>query len=1216
MKQRFLLIFIFLLPAIFAHGISRQTLKSGSWSDPSIWFPAGVPDATDDITIQSSHDITIDQQQSHCRSLVIQTQGLLNIPASTNLSIHHTEGLKTFGTLNIDEGDITLIQFNSVFMIAGTGTVIWNPFKNTIQGASLFTNGRESFAPTSTLVLKKWWDLQTDPGQVIRGGFGHLEIHNIQYWNLNNCLEKHPVAGKLTLTDAQVTLDTTGTIHHTQIGSIELTTIGSTLVVYDGSANADFTLSTQEIDITSGAFILSRGNHTGTSKLQVLHNMTVTSSGCFIGAKESDDHVNVAIGGDLTLSRSQFFGVWGGQGNATIQTGGHLNLQLSGNVRSEFYAIVDGNGNASLTVGGNFTNVGYASLIWNTGVTGTGNGNGTMRVAGSFTQSDGDFRGIWNGTTTNAGSCRLDINELYFSGGVFMGTYSCGTNSDTIELHFGPVCSIQFSRPTDIFRGIGMATLTGMQNTQVLYFSSDKEFTIQGNATAEFGSSYAYGHEWNEHLGMIRITGGNNKFGGTPHDLNFRCAHLLINGGNTYLAYSEGSTTFETDSLKIQQGQLVLRNNTGSGYYSVRQTFRQSGGNLTLYGNASVSSSDTTLLVVGGDFIQSGGQITFSTKPNLTGITLLRLSGSRAILDGTGKFTSAYSGIASHFGTIEVEGAGTLQKTIVLNKTSATHLTEQVKYIIKNNTTARLTGKNFQIASHQQKQPDMILVEPEATLQADTTIILPNGLATYSGISLYGTLATGHTGGLYNATASATIAAVNQTDYFLYPGSTVVYNGKGVQTISGYGFGTANGEQHKYANLRIDSPDLMAVLNKDVQVRQTTTVNNGKIRLNKRNFYTGDLIAQAGGGFLFEEKTAVVSSQLIIGRTGIYGTGFSSASIPVTDTCGHVARLSISSVSNPGQSLLYFKTRQTSSNNAPLPGNGYTSAVTSLNPDGTDLSVTQFMDRYYEISAAGILADYTLGYFGRENTTASLYAFGNIHVQQWTGTNWNTIVTAEFADTTGHTPYYVHFRAKNLTGPVAFKTMPDAGNTPVVLEASVQGADNACMWRLNNGVALPAQFIIERSTDKSNYINLGEIRPQATIESDRNFVFYDQFPPMEPTYYRLKQIWSNGNSLYSNEVMVSRVNTGITPLISEPTIYPNPFTASFTLETKAQRPTNIQVLLTDMSGKALKRIQYQLRAGDNAMRIEQLPGMEAGTYLVDVITESKNFTKKVVKAPN
>lgn len=1216
MKPRLILIFILLLPAVVAHGITRKTLKSGNWSNPATWYPAGVPDSTDDITIETSHDIAIDLQAAHCRSLLIQTQGILNIPASTNLTIHHTEGLKIFGTLNIDEGDITLIQFNSVFMIAGTGTVIWNPFANTLQGASLFTKGRESFAPTSTLILKKWWDLHTDPGQVIRGGFGNLEIQTIQHWNLNNCFEKHPVTGKLTLTDAQITLDTTGTIRHTNVGSIEITTVASALVVYDGTDSIDFTLTTREINVVSGVFILSRGRHTGVSNLQVQDNMNITARGCFVGAKESDDHVVVVIGGDLTLTQSQFFGVWGGQGNASIQTGGHLNLQLSGNVRSEFYAIVDGNGNASLSVGGNFTNLGYASLIWNTGITGVGNGDATMQVAGSFLQSDGDFRGIWNGTTTNAGSCSLAINEFYFTGGVFMGTYSCGTNSDTIALHFGPVCSIQFNRPTDIFRGIGMATLTGMQNTQVLSFSTDKELIIQGNTTAEFGSSYAYGNEWNIHLGLIRISGGNNIFGGSPHDINFQCAHLLINGGITHLSYSEGNTIVEADSLKIQQGQLVLRNNAGNGHYRIRQTLHQSGGNLTLYGNASVSSADTTVLAIEGDFMQTGGQITFSAKPNLTGITLLRLSGPRAVFDGTGKFTSSYSGIASHFGTIEVEGAGALQKTIVLTRASALHLTEQVKYIIKNNTTARLTGKNFQLASHQQKQIDMLLVEPEATLQADTTIIQPNGQSTFTGISLYGTLTTSHAGGLYNGTTTATLATINQTDYCLYPGSTVVYNGRGTQTLSGYGFGSANSEQHKYAHLRIDSPDVMAVLNKDVQVRQTTTVNSGKIRLNKRNFYTGDLIAQTSGGFLFEERTAVTSSQLIIGRSGIYGNGFSSATIPITDTSGCTTLITINSISNPGQSLLYFKTRQTSANNAPLPGNGYTSAVTGLNPNGADLSVTQFIDRYYEINASGIYADYTLAYFGRENTTASLYAFGNIHVQQWTGTDWNTYITAEFADTTANTPYSVRFRAKNLNGPVAFKTMPDFGNTPVVLEASVQGAANACIWRLNTGVALPCLFTVERSPDRINYVNSGEIKPQATTGDERNFMFYDQFPPVEPTYYRLKQTWSNGNTSYSNEVMVNRVNTGITPLISEPTIYPNPFTGSFTLETQAQRPTNIQVLLTDMSGKALKRIQYQLRAGDNAMRIEQLPGMEAGTYLVDIITDTRKFTKKVVKAPN
>ncbi|MBK9320240.1 MAG: hypothetical protein IPM91_16555 [Bacteroidetes bacterium] len=48
-------------------------------------------------------------------------------------------------------------------------------------------------------------------------------------------------------------------------------------------------------------------------------------------------------------------------------------------------------------------------MIWNTGVTGVGNGNGSMTIGGTFTQSDGDFRGIWNATTTNSGAVQSPL---------------------------------------------------------------------------------------------------------------------------------------------------------------------------------------------------------------------------------------------------------------------------------------------------------------------------------------------------------------------------------------------------------------------------------------------------------------------------------------------------------------------------------------------------------------------------------------------------------------------------------------------------------------------------------------------------------------------------------------------------------------------------------------------------------------------------------------
>ena len=250
---------LFLLLLITTAGINktqavvRTSTSNGNWNTPTTWSPNGIPNETDDIIIRGGHQPNINSTAISCRTLTIQSGGSLNINSGKKLTVHHTDGLVIQGELKIDGGDITILSPGTQFTIDINGTVIWNPQTNTSNGATLFKNCIEDLKPTSTLIIKKWYDLRTGPGEVISGSFGNLTIQNISAgWRMNNCFEAHPIFGTLTISSSYIILDTTGTIHQTSIGAIQLTNPTALLDIYRGDRNIGFSLNTNSISINGG----------------------------------------------------------------------------------------------------------------------------------------------------------------------------------------------------------------------------------------------------------------------------------------------------------------------------------------------------------------------------------------------------------------------------------------------------------------------------------------------------------------------------------------------------------------------------------------------------------------------------------------------------------------------------------------------------------------------------------------------------------------------------------------------------------------------------------------------------------------------------------------------------------------------------------------------------------------------------------------------------
>lgn len=1215
---RLLFIACLLLSGFTASAVVKSSVNSGNWNTAATWSPAGVPSATDDVVILNGHSPIVNTYTATCKSLTINQGGTINVTTGKKITVSSVSGIVVSGTFNIDQGELVISNPNTNFTITATGQVTWNPGVNTLAGTTIFTNCTENFAPTSTLIIKKWYNTRVGLGSVITGNFGNVTIMNINGWRMNNSLQAHQVTGTLTLTSSYVILDTTGTISNTTIGSINLTNSTAILDCYNGNQTINYTINTGNIIITGGEMDVNYGTGSGVCSLLVNGSISLSNYGYLFGANGCNANFCLSVTTDVNITRAYFFGILNGNGNSTITINGNLTTLKSGFSYSEFYGIVDGNGNTTITIQGNFSNQGYFDLIWNSGITGVGNGNGTLTVNGKFIQSDGDFRGIWNATTYNSGRCTITIDSLLFSGGIFMGTYSCSSSTDTVQLTFQSLCSIQFNNSSDIFRGVGMATLNGTQNTHRMKLSSLGNFSISGNASAEFSSSVGYGNEVIIHSGTTNITGGINKFGCSPHSTTITTNAVSINGGTTTLSYSTGTATITLSSLTLQSGTLNLKNNSGACNMTLQGTFTQTGGSLNMYSSNSINSSDSTVLRVLSDFNQTGGTYYFSQLANQTGSTLLKLEGAKYTIGGTGILSSAGAGSGNHFGIIEVRGLSP-SMGITLNRTSSTHLTEQVKYLFKQTVVATIKGEVFQLSSHQLAQPDMLKSESLSTIYADTTIFESNGIYNNSGIQITGRFSTKHPNGLYDGTSDATISSNYNMDYYLDQNSIIVYEGTGRQKLSGYGHGGKTGEQHKYGHLVIvDAPHTL-YLTSDKYVRNTTDFSAGDIDLNNHSFYCGELLPGFyPGGFIFGQNNSIIQSKLIIGKLAPYGSGFSYVYLPVKDSILGVLHMTITAVSNPGNSLLSFGTRSTLSDNLPLPGADHVAAVTSINPNGPNISVSNIIDRYFEINAPGVTANYDLIYPGRENTTDPSVSTGNIFVQHWNGTAWQSIASSSNGDTNSLGLFHVEFQATNLLGPVVFSL--NTTTLPVSLinfKAKAEASSNKCIWstasETNNDF-----FAIERSDNNTSFEEIGKTDGAGQSNNVRNYTFYDQNPPEGIAYYRLKQVDFDGKYTYSQAVSVNRNTTTATTGndLQLSSIFPNPFTDQFTIQYTLETDGNMKFYLYDSKGRIVMSKEEPGQKGSNSFSAGNLDHLPPGTYLLHVIKGTEKITQKVIKTAN
>lgn len=314
-----------------------------------------------------------------------------------------------------------------------------------------------------------------------------------------------------------------------------------------------------------------------------------------------------------------------------------------------------------------------------------------------------------------------------------------------------------------------------------------------------------------------------------------------------------------------------------------------------------------------------------------------------------------------------------------------------------------------------------------------------------------------------------------------------------------------------------------------------------------------------------------------------------------------------------GNAIAIEPTRQSA---ATVVRNGTTATITFTQEDGSTFPGNPEAAGFgvNRLIIASLNPTLTVGSFPQD---ALPYNPGNNIYGRGTNINGNFVVfgsTAGTAVITGldpNTQYYFYgfeYNNDDVLGAENYKTpnLPVNVQLPLPVElksftAQLRNGQVNLNWvtaseRNNQG------FEVQRSQDAREFSTILFKQGNGTTSARSTYNAVDARPLAGLSYYRLKQIDTDGKFSYSPVVTVQ--NAGLT----EASFYPNPTSGKLTVSLpQATTVESLRVRISDLTGRVLRE---QTLPVTGELDLTSLP---AGTYVVTVGTGDQQVTRKVVK---
>lgn len=871
------------------------------------------------------------------------------------------------------------------------------------------------------------------------------------------------------------------------------------------------------------------------------------------------------------------------------------------NYGGEINGIYNGNGNIKIRVNGNVTNFGNIVLIRNTGIFGCGNGNAFLQVAGTFTQNAGDFRGIFNLTTFQAGITDLRFNNLKLLGGIFLSQYACHTGTGINRFEVNGNIEISFNNAQNKFRVSGLTSLAGTLNKAGTEIILQGNTIINGHPQAEITSSGASGFESLYSGGNFEVNGCRVNFNMGDHSSSLAFnQNLLINNGILSLSNTKGEVTVAVlKNFIVNGGSVSLKENSGNATFIISGDYIQAGGWLLLYSNTSEASANPIQMNVVGNFIQTGGQLNLCNNPSSLQPITVSLESPEVLLNGNAVITRT--------GNIYGKLAFIRQGVTSFKRLSNAHQLSQLKLSINNGCTLNLTAGNLQISSSQTKATDMLTVKNGGVLQAGESKIFSNMINQNSGIKVEngGRFSLMNANGFYNGTETGCLNAAGNMDFLLEPQSIIEYCGIENQFITGHLHMPSPSDQHKYGILEINFKGnvtkKISVGDKDVSVRSKLKLTKGELSVAGRT-----LTVESGSNEAIQAENGFISTQ----PSGSSEAGFISWNnlspgihiIPFGISKDELLPFTFNLKSGAGKSLK-VSTRSVNEKNQPYPS--VNPAITGIIRNGIDVSVTDVIDRYYEIIATGIKADVELGYTDAENTLNT--SSNRLALQLWQNGKWSdsfgygSLATGagkvSSMDVTQFGVWIIATPFNQSSGPfLNFDTYQE--NSQVNLN-----------WELTPGIAIPENFQIHRAYNGSA---LKVIKEHKTSASG-SYSYSDIDELTDEGEYQYKISFNQGQQTEFSEIRKVIYRKSIDQSVEIASLKPNPFRNFFEIGFNVPEDGIAELALVNQAGQVAARESIQAVKGLNYFKFYDKDNLCSGLYVITLSFGNITKTGKLFK---
>lgn len=184
---------------------------------------------------------------------------------------------------------------------------------------------------------------------------------------------------------------------------------------------------------------------------------------------------------------------------------------------------------------------------------------------------------------------------------------------------------------------------------------------------------------------------------------------------------------------------------------------------------------------------------------------------------------------------------------------------------------------------------------------------------------------------------------------------------------------------------------------------------------------------------------------------------------------------------------------------------------------------------------------------------------------------------------------------------------------PVVLtsfEARAESNHAVLTWTTASEVNND-KFVVESSTDGQIFNAIGEVKGKGNSSEATDYLFTDieaRKAGISTVYYRLLQVDADGTKSYSETRKVA-FNT----LSGQIMVSPNPFETTTTVTFADAVAGNVQIKVTDITGKLITETSAQISASANQVQLH-LESHKSGIYFIHALNANgETSVIKVVK---